>query len=123
MSKRSLQAYLDILPTLNAKETSILITLQRGDFTAELISQMTKINLITTRARLSELYDKGLVAQYDDGKYYLVHHEDMDDIQKQRHEARYQKWRKLGEKNGWHFYYDTFDKHGTAPEPRDYEQA
>ena len=113
MSKRSLQAYLDILPTLNAKETSILITLQRGDFTAEYI----------TRARLSELYDKGLVAQYDDGKYYLVHHEDMDDIQKQRSEARYQKWRKLGEKNGWHFYYDTFHKHGTAPEPKDYEQA
>jgi hypothetical protein len=102
-------------------EQKIYKCLYTGDFTAELISSFTHINIITVRARVSEMFDKGIIAQKQSGEYYILHEDDMEDVKQQRLEAKYLKWKKLGEKHGWHFRYDCIDKHG-EPKPEDYEK-
>ena len=121
MSLRSLQAYQDILPKLKDKERRIMYALGDTHLNAEDISFKTGIPIITTRARLSEMYDRGIVAQTRKGLYYISPREDRANIEKARLEAKYEKWKKLGEKHGWHFRYDTTDKHG-EPQPEDYKQ-
>jgi hypothetical protein len=120
MSKRSIEAYKDILPQLSDMEQKIYKCLYTGDYTAENISFYTGINLITVRARVSEMFDEGVIAQKDSGEYYILHADDMEDVKQQRLEAKYLKWKKLGEKHGWHFRYDCIDKHG-EPSPEDYK--
>ena len=121
MSFRSIEAYKEILPKITAKEESILNVLCIGSYKAESISKFTSIPLITTRARLSELFDKGVINQYEDGSYFLVDPEETNNIKEKRLEEKYLKWKKLGEKHGWHFRYEVFDKHGQEPLPKDYE--
>jgi hypothetical protein len=89
---------------------------------AENISLLTGIPIITTRARLSEMYDRGIVAQTQKGLYYIPPREHRANIEKARLEAKYEKWKKLGEKHGWHFRYDTTEKNG-EPQPQDYQQG
>jgi len=122
MSIRSLQAYQDLIPTLRDKEQRIMYALGDNLFNAEDISRRTGIPIITTRARLSEMYDQGIVAQTRKGLYYIPPREDRANIEKARLEAKYEKWKKLGERHGWHFRYDTIDKNG-EPQPEDYKQG
>lgn len=121
MSTRSMDAYQNILRTLNQKETLIFNCLGTGDYTAEVIARYTSMNIITARARLSEMFDKGIIAQKENGQYYTTHNDNMEEVQKQRLEAKFNKWVKLGLKHDWHFRYETFIKHGGAPEPHHYE--
>lgn len=122
MSTRSLEAYQDILPTLKDKERRIMYALGESFINAENISLLTGIPIITTRARLSEMYDRGIVAQTQKGLYYIPPREHRANIEKARLEAKYEKWKKLGEKHGWHFRYDTTEKNG-EPQPEDYKQG
>lgn len=122
MSTRSLQAYQDILPTLPDKERRIMYALGDRFLKAEEVSYRIGVSVISVRARLSEMNDKGIVAQTDKGYYFIPHPSDKTRIEKARLEAKYDKWKKLGEKHGWHFRYDTTDKHG-EPQPEDYKQG
>ena len=121
MSVRSIDAYMEVLRTLNETEGKIFSYLDTGYYRAEVIARYTNMNIITARARLSEMFDKGIIAQKDTGEYYATHNDDMLEVQEQRLEAKFQKWLKLGLKHDWHFRYDVFIKHGKPIEPQDYE--
>ena len=121
MSTRSIDAYMEVLRTLNETEAMLFSYLDGGEYKAEDLAFATSMNIITARARLSEMFDKGIIAQKDTGEYYATHNDDMIEVQEQRLEAKFQKWLKLGLKHDWHFRYDTFLKHGKPPEPADYE--
>ena len=122
MSFRSINAYKDILPKLGTMEKRILYALDLSPLKAEQVSARTNMNVITARARLSELFDEGIVAQTKEGFYYITLPNEKAEVQRSRLEAKYQKWKRLGEKHNWHFRYDTIDKHGRPPQPEDYEQ-
>ena len=121
MSARSMDAYHEILRTLNETEAKLFSYLDRGEYKAEDLARWTHMNIITARARLSEMFDKGIIAQIPTGEYYATHKDDVEDVQGGRLEAKFQKWIKLGLKHDWHFRYDVFIKHGKPPLPEDYE--
>ena len=121
MSARSMEAYHEILRTLNEKEAKLYRLLTQGEYKAEDLAFTTSMNIITARARLSEMFDKGIIAQIPTGEYYATHMDDVEDVKDGRSEAKFMKWMKLGVKHSWHFRYDTFFKHGRPPLPQDYE--
>jgi len=116
-----MDAYHEILRTLNEKEAKLFSYLDKGKYKAEDLARYTNMNIITARARLSEMFDKGIIAQKETGEYYATHMDDVGDVQDGRLEAKFQKWMKLGLKHDWHFRYDVFIKHGKPIEPQDYE--
>ena len=121
MSKQSIDAWIDQQPHIPPTEQKILKLLdQHYSLPAQAVSYYLKIANSSAFARLSEMYDKGMVVQMKNGKYRITEQHEVDKCIQERLEARYQKWRKLGEKYGWHFRYECLDKHG-EPKPEDYE--
>lgn len=55
----------------------------------------------TSTARLSELCDMGVIYEDDNGYFHITPPEKIGEYAAMREDARYKKWKRLGEKNGW----------------------
>lgn len=55
----------------------------------------------TSTARLSELCDMGVIYEDNNGYFHITPSDKVGEYAARRHDARYRKWKKLGEKNGW----------------------
>lgn len=55
----------------------------------------------TSTARLSELCDMGVIYEDDNGYFHITPQDKIAQYAAIRDDARYKKWKKLGEKNGW----------------------
>lgn len=52
-------------------------------------------------AALSKLNDMGLIYQDVSGQYQITSYDDVERVAHQRDRQRFEKWKKVGEKNGW----------------------
>tara|TARA_R110000787_G_scaffold43672_2_gene106966 strand:- start:2295 stop:2663 length:369 start_codon:yes stop_codon:yes gene_type:complete len=122
MSQFSIEAYIDVLPKIKPTEKLILQHISNwGSCGIKGISKAIPLPLQTASARLSELHDQGIVYQLPTGEYAISDPSYVDQVKTERLEAKYLKWKKLGDRYEWHFRYDTFDKNGKPPLPQDYE--
>lgn len=55
----------------------------------------------TASARLSELCDLGVIYEDNNGYFHITPSDKVGEYAARREDARYRKWKKLGEKNGW----------------------
>ena len=55
----------------------------------------------TSTARLSELCDMGVIYEDNNGYFHITPSDKVGEYAAMRDDARYKKWKKLGDKNGW----------------------
>ncbi len=102
MSKFSIQAYIEIQPSIKPSEERILTLLSERGATLKDVSQSLSMPLQTASARLSELHDSGLITQGElRGTYYLTPLNNIRAVKYKRDRQRYDKWKKLGEANNY----------------------
>lgn len=108
MTTASKQAYEDILPKVGTIKRRILNQIQRslsysrqGLTTIPYIQQENGISYSTATARVSELYDEGLIfasGTHDGYTIWLVTpHESVEAIKRHRRIEKYKAWKKKGE--------------------------
>jgi len=100
MSLESIKAYINIVDEVKPLERKIVELLASGGFTLRQVSQKLYMPLQTASARLSELHDKGIIEQRGK-KYYLTSVDRIQEVKKNRDNLRFDKWKKLGEKQGY----------------------
>tara|TARA_R110000744_G_scaffold96187_4_gene185904 strand:- start:6851 stop:7261 length:411 start_codon:yes stop_codon:yes gene_type:complete len=98
MSKFSIQAYIDIQPSIKPSEELIMSLLSRGGATLREVAERLSMPLQTASARLSELHDRGFIHQseYHKATYTLTPPENVGRVKEARDKKRYEKWYKLG---------------------------
>lgn len=66
-------------------------------------TMMIRLNMThgTITARLSELCDMGVIFEDHNGYFHITPPDKIAQYAAMREDARYKKWRKLGDKNGW----------------------
>ena len=103
MSKFSIEAYIDIQPSIKPTEELILSLLSRRGATLHEVSESLLLPLQTASARLSELHDRGMVHQseHNSAKYHLTPLENIASVKYTRDRKRFDKWKKLGEERGY----------------------
>ena len=108
MSKLSAEAFLRQIEsgkrTTDAMRLYNIIThwhISRGYCSLENLTNYLQIKHQTATARLSELCDMGVIYEDDNGYFHITPPDKIAQYAAMREDARYKKWRKLGEKNGW----------------------
>lgn len=69
--------------------------------TLKAIQSQLSLSHGTSTARLSELCDMGVIYEDDNGYFHITPSDRVGEYAARREDARYKKWKKLGEKNGW----------------------
>ncbi len=100
MSFESVKAYINIVDEVKPLERKIIELLASGGFALRQVSSKLLMPLQTASARLSELHDRGIVEQKGK-KYYLTPVERIGEVKANRDNLRFDKWKKLGEKEGY----------------------
>lgn len=65
------------------------------------VQYFLKLSHGTSTARLSELCDLGVIYEDNNGYFHITPQDKIAQYAAMREDARYKKWKKLGEKNGW----------------------
>jgi Mn-dependent DtxR family transcriptional regulator len=103
MSKFSIEAYIEIQPSIKPTEEMILSLLSKRGATLREVAERLSMPLQTASARLSELHDSGLIHQSEHHKatYHLTPFENIASVKYKRDRRRYEKWNKLGIEKGY----------------------
>lgn len=104
MSKLSAEAFLHQIEsgkrTTDATKVYRLIVYW-PDCNLKSIRSILNLSHGTSTARLSELCDMGVIYEDDNGYFHITPSDKVGEYAARREDARYKKWRKLGDKNGW----------------------
>ena len=72
-----------------------------GGATYQQVTDDLRLHHGTSTARLSELCDMGVIYEDNNGYFHITPSDKVGEYAAMRDDARYKKWKKLGEKNGW----------------------
>ena len=106
MSNKSTAAFLDQVNSgkaQSAKSQIYKFLKQAGDTAYDLNSLRVMLPYPhqTLTPRLSELCDMGLIYETQSGYFRITPDDMIEDVARGREIDRYNKWKALGEKNGW----------------------
>lgn len=108
MSNKSAEAFLHQIESgKRATYAGMLYTcimhwhISRGYCSLEGLGNYLQLKHQTASARLSELCDMGVIFEDHNGYFHITPPDKIAQYAAMREDARYKKWRKLGDKNGW----------------------
>lgn len=103
MSKQSREAFIKQIQSgeYRSKQMQVYRALILGPRNLDDLRSTLGIAHQTLTSALSRLMDLGVVGQWDSGAFYRANPEAWDKLARERANARYKKWKKIGEDNGW----------------------
>lgn len=104
MSKLSNQTFIEQIQNGNLKSKKHIVysfLKDNGRKTLEQMRRTIPMSHQTLTARLSDLMDEGLVWQDDSNQFFVTEESYWHYYAAKREKERYQKWLKVGKKNGW----------------------